>query len=289
MLLFPCPRFRQRNLICWSPVYQASTEEQLPNAAEFFTDLARSIAFLSRLPVPARVFEGHDGSSARACRAFPLAGWLVALAPALVLATFATSPAVDPLAALLALGLMTLLTGGLHEDGLADASDGLLGGRDRDQALLIMKDSRIGSFGVIALILSFGLRASALVALSLLVSPGLGAGALLAAAAVSRALMVWHWRALPPARANGTAVAVGQPLPEARTLALVTGFGLSLLLVPAGLPLLTLFLALALSTLGATLFTRFVRQRIGGHTGDTIGATQQITETILLCTLAVAV
>lgn len=254
---------------------------------EFWTDLARSLAFLSRLPVPARFFEGHDGTVSRACRAFPLAGALVAVPPALILLVLGHQTVAPLMVAILALALMAGLTGGLHEDGLADCADGLGGGRDKEHALAIMKDSRTGSYGVLALILSVGLRASALSALVLAGSAWLSALAFVTATAVSRALMVWHWSALAPARANGTAVAVGQPHPDARVFALVSAAVLAFVCLGASIGLVQLLLSLVVAALSAHLFTRFVAQKIGGHTGDTIGATQQITETALLCALVI--
>ncbi|MGN7293512.1 adenosylcobinamide-GDP ribazoletransferase [Rhizobium sp. SAFR-030] len=258
----------------------------MPNATEFCKDLARSLAFLSRLPMPSRAFVGHDGSMARSCRAFPLAGFVAALGPAVLLYA-ASGPATGLLAAFLSLAALTLVTGALHEDGLADCADGLFGGRDRAHALSIMKDSRVGSYGVVALILSFGLRASALMAIAATAGTGLAAAALLAAAAFSRALMVWHWADLPLARTDGTAAGAGRPLAAAMRFALGLGAALSLVLLPAGAPLVPVVLALLAAGLAALLFTRFVSRSIGGHTGDTIGATQQITETTLLCALAV--
>lgn len=191
--------------------------------------------------------------------------------------------------AFLSLVLLALVTGGLHEDGLADSADGLFGGRDREHALTIMKDSRIGSYGVIALVISFGLRASALAALGALGSAWLAPIALMAAAAFSRSLMIWHWAHLPPARSGGTAVAVGQPEAQARLVALATGTALTLPLLAFGVSIGTLVLSLALASGAALLFTNFAKRKIGGHTGDTIGATQQITEMALLCALVVAV
>ncbi len=261
-------------------------EEQLPNATQFIADLARSVGFLSRLPVPDRFFRGYDGSVSRAVQAFPAAGLVIALVPALLLWLICLSH--DPLlAALAALGLQSLLTGALHEDGLADTADGLGGGRDRDQALVIMKDSRIGSYGVIALILSFGLRAAALAALGRY-DPALAALGLLAASAASRALMVAHWRALPSVREGGVAASAGQPEEQARNMALLTGAVAALvLLVPVAGPVRSL-LPLVFAGLIAFGFTRYVSNKLGGHTGDTIGATQQLSEIALLIGLALA-
>src|SRR5690606_36097588 len=139
---------------------------QLAKIAGYIADLTRSVGFLSRLPVPPRFFEGHDGSLTSTVRAFAAAGALIAL-PAAVLLLLLLACRADPLlAGFMALAATTLLTGALHEDGLADTADGLGGGRDRDHMLAIMKDSRTGSYGVFALILSFGLRAAAVAALA---------------------------------------------------------------------------------------------------------------------------
>ncbi|KGD94452.1 MULTISPECIES: adenosylcobinamide-GDP ribazoletransferase [Rhizobium/Agrobacterium group] len=261
-------------------------EGQLPNASEFVADLARSVGFLSRLPVPDRFFRGHDGSISRAVRAFPVAGLVIAALPAFILLFLASGDAL--LAALIALALMSLMTGALHEDGLADTADGLGGGRDRDQALAIMKDSRTGAYGVVALILSFGLRAAALAALARHAPPA-AALALLAAAAVSRAVMVAHWQALPPARENGVAAGAGLPEESARNLALLIGGVVALLLLVPALGLPKTLLALIVAALAAFGFTRLVRRKLGGHTGDTIGATQQFSEIAMLATLALVI
>lgn len=210
------------------------------------------------------------------------------LAPALLLWLLAGQEQLALLAAFLSLTLASLLTGGLHEDGLADSADGLFGGRDREHALTIMKDSRIGSFGVIALIASFGIRSAALYALLSAQGAVIASTAVIASAAFSRALMVWHWAHLPPARPNGTAVAMGQPQQAAVRMALAIGLALSLPLLFAGLALGAAALALLASAAVAFVFSRYVSQKLGGHTGDTIGATQQITEMALLAALVIA-
>ncbi len=255
---------------------------------EFLGDLARSLGFLSRMPIPARFFEGHDGSISRAVRAFPLAGLVLAVPAALLLWLFLEWEAEPLLAVLVALAAMTLLSGALHEDGLADAADGLGGGRDKEQALSIMKDSRTGSYGVIALILSYGLRATALASLAA-TSPALSALALLSGAAVSRGLMVAHWHALPPARAGGIAAGAGKPDAKARTIAVTSGALACLVLLVAVVHFISIFAAIALSGISVFGFTRYVRWRLGGHTGDTIGASQQAGEIVFLVALALIV
>lgn len=257
-------------------------------ASAFLTDTMRAIAFLSRLRVPARFFAGDDGRMGRTVRAFPTAGILITLPACLVFAVTLALDADPLLAALLSLVVQALVTGALHEDGLADAADGLGGGRSRGHALDIMKDSRVGTYGVIALVLTLALRAVAIADLADHLSSAGGALALLAIAALSRAGMVWHWSLLPPARETGVAAGAGAPQPAAVTMALATGVVLAaLLLLVAGVPLTAALLSFAAFAATVPLWTRYVRQRIAGHTGDTIGATQQLAETALLVALAI--
>lgn len=249
-------------------------------------DIARSTGFLSRLPMPAHHFQDHDGSLSRAVGMFPVAGILVAAGPGLAALFFLSAGANAALTALTALILLIAVTGALHEDGLADSADAFGARRGRDHMLEIMKDSRTGSYGVLALISSFALRATAL---TILFAAGGGWSALLimlAVAAASRAAMVWHWHELPPARQDGVAASVGAPEDGARKLALVLGGALFFVL--AGLSAGALNAALALGVMAAAVgwWTSVVRTKLNGHTGDTIGASQQIAETVALLTLA---
>ncbi|WP_080670692.1 adenosylcobinamide-GDP ribazoletransferase, partial [Sinorhizobium meliloti] len=172
---------------------------------ELWDDVARSVAFLSRIPVPDRYFHGYDGGLGRAVRAFPLAAILITLPAAAIAFILGALHASSLFSAFLVVAVQAMVTGALHEDGLGDTADGFGGGRDRESALEIMKDSRIGTYGAVALILSFGLRVSALAAFLPLLTPTGGGIALLATAALSRAAMVWHWSRLPPARRGGVA------------------------------------------------------------------------------------
>jgi len=256
------------------------------NFQDYLIDVMRSIGFLSRIPVPGRFFIEHDGSLSRAVRAFPAAGLLIALPPAALLSTLLAGRADPMLAGLLALTLQTLLTGALHEDGLSDMADGVGGGRDREAALRIMKDSRIGSYGAVALILSFGLRGAALAAFAAAATPTSAGFAMLGVAALSRAAMVWHWSLLPPARADGVAASAGAPQEAALIIALATGGALAFALMLPVLSLPAALFAIALTAGAAWGFSRYISARIGGHTGDTIGATQQLTEIMSLSALA---
>ncbi len=237
------------------------------------SDLAEAVAFLTRLPAPA-----HQPRGAAASWAWPLVGALVGLlaagAAALGLA-LGLSPAV---AAALVLAVQALATGALHEDGLADSADGLWGGGTRERRLEIMRDSRIGSYGALALILSVLLRWTALTAL---LAAGAVWGPLLAAGALSRWAMPWMLRALPPAREGGLSRLVGRP--DASTVALAAGTALLVALLGVGWAAIPA----ALAVLGVTLlWTGTVRARLGGQTGDTCGAAQQLAEIATLLALS---
>lgn len=256
---------------------------------EYMRDIARAVAFLSRIPVSPSFFAGYDGKLGPVSRAFPLAGLLIA-APGAAAFGLLLALHADPLmAALLALTVQTVSTGALHEDGLSDTADGLGGGKDRERALAIMKDSRIGTYGAAALILSFGLRAAAMAAIARHAAPIDATIAILAVAVLSRGAMVWHWHVLPSAKPDGVAASAGQPDGDAMQVALITTLVLVALLIWSSLGISSLISSLLVAALATFFVNRHVRQRLAGHTGDTIGATQQICEIASLCTLAMCV
>lgn len=254
----------------------------------FLRNILIACSFLSRLPVPPRVFEGFDGRMAGVAHAFPAAGFLIALPGALVF-WLALEAGADPLvAALLALAAHSLATGALHEDGLADCADGFGGGKSPGHALEIMRDSRIGSYGTVALILAFALRAATFAALARHLPPLAASLMLPAAGALARAFMVAHWQALPSARQQGLAASAGQPDVFAAALALALGTVLAGIPALAFLGLPALFLALLLAATAAFLLTRLAARRINGHTGDTIGAVEQVSEIAVLLAFSLA-
>lgn len=253
------------------------------------TETARAISFLSRLPVPDRYFAGHDGSLRRTVAAFPLASLVIALPTALLIAVLSAAGAAAVLVALIALSVQIMLTGALHEDGLSDTADGLGGGRSRDRALAIMKDSRIGTYGALALILSVATRLAALMILVVELPPLAAGLSWLAAAVLSRTLMIWHWSSLASARTDGVAASAGTPEAESARIAFVLGAAITAALSLCALPFYAWFLACAVALAGVLGFTRHCRVRLGGHTGDTIGASQQVCEIAFMLTLAIIV
>lgn len=241
-------------------------------------DTASCIRFFSRLPLP-RVNELDDPAAppdfTRVSRAAPLAGFVVAL-PAAGLGLFLGYSGLPSMAvAVLIAGTLAITTGALHEDGLSDVADGFFGGTSREKRLDIMKDSRIGAFGALALVLATVLRISLLMALWQRFTPADAALLFLAGEAFSRALLVWQWHELPPARPGGLADRFGKPARDAVHQAFIVSL---VLLLPAVLilSLPSFSLAFLLAALSAYACGRLARSRIGGATGDVLGAIQQI-------------
>ncbi|MCJ2033925.1 adenosylcobinamide-GDP ribazoletransferase [Methylobacterium sp. J-068] len=261
-----------------------------PGAALAY-DLAGCLRFYSRLPVPRLPGEGdpHAVPDFRTLpRMLPLAGLILGL-PGAVTLLGAWGLGLGPfLAATLALTAGILITGALHEDGLADVADGFGGGATPARRLEIMRDSRIGAYGGVALVLSLALRIGALATLLDRVG-GLAAIALVLAATLSRSAALAPLALLAPARADGAGAAVGRPgrrtLVTAGALALMlTLLGLAFGLAPLGGALM-----LAMSVLAAWGVTALARRAIGGQTGDVVGAAQQCAEIAALLALVAAI
>ena len=237
-------------------------------------DMLLALVLLTRLPLP-HLPEAAFRRQARAVWAYPLAGAVVGgLAASFGWVGLALGlPAAAAAGIALAAGI--LLTGAMHEDGLADSADGLWGGHDPARRLEIMRDSRIGTYGVLALVMSVLLRWSALTVL--LATSQLWP--LVAAAIWSRALMPVLMGALPNARGDGLSRSVGRPALAPVAGALLLGLALGFLLGGSGFALPALLAALA-----ALVVAALARSRIGGQTGDILGAAQQLAETVFLLT-----
>ena len=247
------------------------------NDREFGTwqDEARlAVAFLTRLPLLGRA-RPEPGALARAAWAFPLAGILVGIFGGIAFEIGDRLGLPINAMALIAVAVTALVTCGLHEDGLADTVDGLGGGTDRETALAIMRDSRIGAFGVLALILSVGLRVAALAALPV---PIVAVGALVAAHTVSRGLLPTVMLWFDPARSDGLAAEAGRPSPPGATAAAVIGLLVAMVMLGFSRALIAMVLA-AVTMMALALLAR---RRIGGYTGDVLGAAQQAGEIVML-------
>lgn len=241
---------------------------------DLVADLRMAASFVTILPL-ASSKPAAEGGMARATWALPVAGLLVGLAGALVYKTAIRLGLTPNLAALLALTTTALITGALHEDGLADTADGLGGGRTRERKLEIMRDSRIGTYGVCALILSFGLRWSALATLA---NPAPVMFALCAAHVGARAGLPAFMSLVPPARPDGLSAGAGTP--PGRSIAIAFALGTLALALALG-PAKALTAVILLSAAGFILARLAIRQ-IGGQTGDILGAFEQAGEILIL-------
>ena len=249
-------------------------------AAYFFG----AIRFFTRLPVPAWV--GHSAETLNhSARYFPLVGVIVGAWAALVfvLASFVLP---NTLAVLLSMVATLLLTGAFHEDGLADAVDGFGGGWAKEQVLTIMKDSRVGSYGAIAIALALLIKFNALMAVMEWPEEWLLAG-FVAAHSVSRFAAVTLIYALDYVREDETARA--KPLAQSLSvseLLIAALFGLAPL---ALLPWQAAVAGLGMAVITTLLAARYFVKRIGGYTGDCLGATQQLAEIAVYFGLVIAI
>lgn len=236
-------------------------------------DIPAALSLLSRWPLRVSPTALSRGAATAWC--WPLAGLALA-GLAIFFATIAQTLGIKPeIAALLALTLMIVQTGALHEDGLADVADGMWGGTTPARRLEIMKDSAIGSYGTLALILSLALRGAALMALADHL-----AVALFTAAALSRAAMPAMMAALPHARPDGLSAHTGRPSAATLATALALAALATILLTGWAAPWL-----LAIAALTTLACMKIACHKIGGQTGDTLGATQQVTEITTLLAL----
>ncbi|WP_276654934.1 adenosylcobinamide-GDP ribazoletransferase [Thalassospira lucentensis] len=239
---------------------------KIPVVSDFF----RALVLLSRVPV-FRINDFRPALIARSVWCWPLVGLFlagIALIPAQLAAYLTESAVVFAIVAVLAL---VLLTGAMHEDGLADCADGFGGGIDRARKLEIMRDSRIGTYGVVALVLCLGLRIALLVRAA---DAGQAVVLLLVMAVVSRGAMPVLMTVLLPARDNGLGKNAGQP--KWRHVMLGVAIAIAIVWLLSG-PVVMVSVVVA-AMLATALMGGIARWQIGGQTGDVLGATQMVAE-----------
>lgn len=251
------------------------SEKLTPSVINQFVD---AFAFLTRVPIRTRrTAPMRKDSLAKAAWAFPLVGQAVGGLAGAVFAGATVMHLPVLICAILAITVQILLTGAMHEDGLADVADGFGGGATRARKLEIMRDSRIGTYGVLTLVVAFTLRVAALDSLA---SDKLVVEATIAAATASRGLMVAVMWWLSPARTEGLGFSAGRPDLINVFVAMVISIGTMVVLMHGR----GLFLAipLLLSVAGAAVIALLARHQIGGQTGDVLGASQQVSEIAML-------
>jgi len=247
--------------------------------------LLRALGFLSRIPTPSQAYDdARAHGTANDAGLFALAGAIIAL-PGAIIIWLGDGSAI---AVVLAIAATIVITGALHEDGVADCADGFYGSHEKARRLAIMKDSTIGTYGILVLITVLTLQALSLVQIGTL-TPIAAATCFVASAALSRALMVGHWWSLPNARNAGTAHHAGQPDDLVAVTAFTVGIVLFLLLAASAVNVLGALAGAVIGLAVAAGCGRLAHTKIGGHTGDTIGACQQLTHTATLITLAMSV
>ncbi|WP_288350249.1 adenosylcobinamide-GDP ribazoletransferase [uncultured Thalassospira sp.] len=234
--------------------------------ASVLSDFWRAMALLSRVPLPP-VGDFRAALIARSVWCWPLVGLVLAglaLLPAMLVDFLTGNPLVY---AIFAIAAMVLLSGAMHEDGIADCADGFGGGMDRDRKLEIMRDSTVGTYAVVMLILTMGLR---LVLITAAADIGQAGILFLIMAVISRAAMPVVMRILPPARDNGLGKGAGRP----GWLPVLIGFAIAsaIVLVLGGIG--AMFAVIVGVMIAILIVAMVARSQIGGQTGDVLGATQ---------------
>ncbi len=241
--------------------------------ADWRRDVFLALGFFTRLPIPA--VSGHLGSAARA---FPFAGLIVGLIGALVYFLAIEIGLSGLLAALLAVAATGIVTGALHEDGWADVCDALGARGGMAQRLEILRDSRLGAYGGLALIFSTSIKVAAIANLG---APELVAGALIAAHTLARGVLPLVMARMSLARSTGLAVDVGRPSVNAANWSLIIALVIATIAVAPVAALVALLAALA----ATWAIAKLAQAKFGGYTGDVLGAVEQVAEMAILINL----
>jgi adenosylcobinamide-GDP ribazoletransferase len=244
---------------------------------EWLDDLRTAGAFLTRLPIP-HPAGPEPANFARAYRVFPVLGAVIGGVLGLVYLGLRAIGVPDLVAAALVLGASAILTGALHEDGLADVADGFGGGRDAAAKLEIMRDSRLGTYGALALMVSFVVKLAALAALP----DAFVVQSLIAVHALARGVLPVMSMSLPQARKDGLAATAGRA--DSATSAIAAAFALGIAVL--SLPTVDALLAALVAVTAVAGMAAQAQRQIGGQTGDVLGAAEQLAETAILVLLA---
>lgn len=248
--------------------------------SQFVYATIRALGFLTRLPLPNKWFKGSV-SIANDAAYFPIAGGIIGTIGAIVLFISSTIGFSSLSSAIMTIASICIITGALHEDGLSDVADGFFMHKSSAQRLKIMKDSHIGAFGTLSLIFIIGLRVNLLSDIFSKFGLVKTCIVLIMIESISRSGILWLWIKLPLAKDNGTAAAAGQPPIQKCYLALTISTGIFALFGLMTLGLYPTIISLFLSALFLPAFVRLCKNKIGGYTGDTLGAMQQCLTVIL--------
>lgn len=241
------------------------------------SDLVMGLRFYSRLPAGSAPHRRPDLN--RMALALPFASLVIGLGPALLLMGLEWLGTSHLFAAAMSAALLVAVTGAMSEDALADAADGLFGGRSIEERLTIMRDSRHGTYGVAAIVLLLAIRIFAVASPA---NPLASAGILLASQVMARSGALWLTVVLPPARSGGAAATAGQVSRRAFGIGAVFMVALSFVLCAFAVGVLGLIVAYGLGVLVVWGGVTLCRRMIGGQTGDLIGGLQALIEVAVL-------
>jgi adenosylcobinamide-GDP ribazoletransferase len=251
-------------------------DQQYFGPRAWYRDVAAMISLITVLPSRALVPQ-H-----RSLRAMPIAGAVASILSACLFALSLNIGLPVTISATLSIACLVMTGGGLHEDGLADTADGFGGGGTQTEKLEIMRDSVIGSFGTIAIVLSLLARILLLVEIARLIAPITCMAVLIAVGALSRTGIIAVLASLPSARPDGLGAAYARPSHSVLIQAFSVGgiLSLALLATPGGMSvLLAAWIGMGLATFS---IARLAMRQIGGQTGDVCGAVQQGSEIFIL-------
>jgi len=256
----------------------------LPEPPRLVDDFVMGMRFFSRLPIGEGTHE--TPSLARMAPAAPLVSVAIGFLPALLMMALCWMTAPPLLAAALGVGLMVILTGAMPEDALADAADGLFGGATLERRLEIMRDSRHGTYGVVAITLYLIVRIVAFGSIAA-VNPLAAGGLMLAGAVLGRTGSLWLSVELPPAREGGASASAGRV--TRRAFWIGAAFAAILCFVLAGpfTSLVGVVLGLLAAAGTAAAWVWSCRRLVGGQTGDLIGALHALIEIAVLTVFAI--
>jgi len=238
-----------------------------------YNEIKLAITLLTRIPIGS--IKGEVPAISVTGWVWPIIGLLIGLASGGVylLGSYLNFP--PPISALLSISISILLTGGLHEDGLADVADGFGGGHTKERKLEIMRDSRVGTYGILALIISVGFR---VITVACFTEPLVAFSAILLTSAISRTAMILALSFMPVARNDGMGHTASDK--SNQKIAYIALGIMSVGMIPIGFVIsFSIFVILIIS---CTLFGWVAIRQIGGQTGDVLGTMQQIAEVTTL-------
>lgn len=270
------------------PAPEPAQRPPATGVAGLLGDFAAMVRFYSRLPMP-RLGAADDPAGpppfGRAIRMLPWASLVVAAPAAIALAAAAATSLPSLAVAGLAFAVHAFVTGAFHEDGFGDVADGFGGGSTPERRLAIMKDSRIGAFAGVALAAQFVIRASLLAEVLDRVDGVHAAAVFLAVAVIARVVPLGLMMALPPARADGLGRAAGHPQAGAAGLAVAGTAAITIVLLEPLAGPLGLILAPGAAIVAVAGLGLLARAKIGGFTGDVVGAGTIVAEIAALVAL----